>query len=150
MIAVLAAVCVSALPAYSSSETRIGVGFGIPNYVLIYQPGNFDFRGGYDLTTGSEFIYLSGGYRFVDRRRLNGPLHLSLGIGAYGKLLFDSSGSEGRVIGGLNLPVGVSLLFFDRFVELFAEVAPGIDLYPRPGFADVPLQMWAGISLQID
>jgi hypothetical protein len=148
--AVMLITAAATLPAYSHSDSRIGVGFGVPNYVLIYRPGNFDFKGGYDFTAGNEFIYLGGAYRFVDNRRLTGPLHFSLGFGAYGKLFFGSSDGSDDVVGGLNLPVGVSVMIFDRFIELFAEAAPGIDLYPRPGFSQAPVQVWAGITLQMN
>ena len=146
-------VLVSSLYAYSPGSSRLGVGFGLPNYVIIYRPGNFDFKGGYDFTEGNEFIYLSGGYRFVNQQPIAGPLHFSLGAGAFGKFTFGNDDSEDDssddVVGGFNIPIGASLLFFDDFAELFVEVAPGFDLYPKPSFTNDPLQMWAGITLRI-
>jgi hypothetical protein len=140
----------AALPVYSFGDSRIGVGFGIPNYVLIYRPGNFDFKGMYDFTEGSEFVYASGGYRFVDSRRISGPLHVSLGLGLYGKLRFSAPEGTDELTGGLNLPMGVSIMLFDRFLEFFAEIAPGVDLYPKPAFTQDPLQMWAGVTIQMN
>ena len=150
LIILVVSLALSVMPAFSQQDSRIGVGFGKPNYVLIYRPGNFDFKGGYDFTEGNEFVYLSGGYRFVDNRHLNGPLHFSLGIGGFGRFSFGDASSMETITGGMQLPVGMSVMVFDRFLEFFVEVAPGIDLYPRPGFADVPLQAWAGVTLQVN
>ncbi|HDQ14237.1 MAG TPA: hypothetical protein ENN41_05430 [Sediminispirochaeta sp.] len=134
--------------AYSYSPDRIGFGVGTPNAVLIYRPHPFDFRGGYDFSEGNQFVFLSGDVRLIDNRHIQGPLHFSFGVGLYGKLFFERQSD--MVEGGTRLPVGLSLLLFDNFLEFFVELAPGIDLYPKPAFSSDPVQVWAGITLALN
>jgi len=134
--------------AYGNRPTRFGFGVGTPNAVFIYRPSPFDFRGGYDFSEGSQFIFLSGDIRLIDNRRLTGPLHVSFGLGAYGKIFLESEDDPFQ--GGTRLPIGLSLLFLNNFVELFVEVAPGFDLYPKPAFSEDPIQVWAGVTLSMN
>jgi len=134
--------------AYGQKPARIGFGVGTPNAVFIYRPSPFDFRGGYDFTEGNQFIFMSGDFRLIDNRYLTGPLHISFGIGLYGKLYLERESEPFE--GGTRLPIGLSILFLDNFIELFVEIAPGFDLYPKPAFSDDPVQVWAGVTLAMN
>ncbi len=147
VMVVLAAVAVQSVSAYGG--TRIGFGVGTPNAVFIYRPSPFDFRVGYDFTEGNEFIFVSGDLRPIDNIHIAGPLHFSFGIGGYIKTFPEVENSEDMFELGTRLPFGLSLLFLDNVAELFFEVAPGFDLYPKPAFSDEPVQLWAGLTLAI-
>jgi hypothetical protein len=134
--------------AYSYRSDRIGFGVGTPNAVFIYRPAPFDFRAGYDFSEGNQFVFLSGDLRLIDNRHLTGPLNISFGLGVYGKLFAERT--EDMLEGGTRLPLGLSILFLDNFGELFVEIAPGFDLYPKPAFSDDPVQFWAGITFSLD
>ncbi len=123
---------------------RVGLGFGTPNTVLIVRPSIFDFKLGYDFTEGDEFLFLSGDIRIVNQQHLGHYIHLSLGLGAYAKWYSDDFEGGGRV------PVALSVLLLDNFLEFFVEVSPGIDLYPRARISDDPVQAWLGFTLRID
>src|SRR6056297_2881755 len=148
LMVVLAAVAVQSVSAYGGG-TRIGVGVGTPNAVFIYRPSPFDFRLGYDLSEGNEFIFFSGDLRPIDNMHITGPLHFSLGIGGYVKMFPEVENSEDLFELGTRLPFGLSVLFLENVAELFIEVAPGFDLYPKPAFSDEPVQLWAGLTLAI-
>lgn len=123
---------------------RVGLGFGTPNTVLIVRPSIFDLKLGYDFTEGNEFVFLSGDVRVVNQQHLGHYIHLSLGLGAYAKFYSDDFEGGGRV------PVALSVLLLDNFLEFFVEVSPGIDLYPRAQISDDPVQAWVGFTLMID
>ncbi|MFP4178427.1 MAG: hypothetical protein ACLFSA_00095 [Spirochaetaceae bacterium] len=147
-IVLFSAVVISAVPAESSHGTRVGAGVGIiPKYVLIFRPGKFDFKGSYDLTEGNEYIYAAAAYRFVNLHNIDGPLHFSIGAGGFGKLYLNNDNVENMdLIGGVQLPAGLSLLFLDDVLELFVEFAPGVKLNPRPEFDPDNLHIWAGLT----
>lgn len=134
--------------AYGYRSSRIGFGVGTPNAVIIYRPAPFDFRGGYDFSEGNQFIFLSGDLRLIDNRTIADPLRLSFGVGLYGKLFLERESD--MLEGGTRLPIGLSILFLDNFVELFVELAPGFDLYPKPAFSEDPVQLWAGVTLAMN
>lgn len=134
--------------AFSNRASRFGFGVGTPNAVFIYRPSPFDFRGGYDFTEDNQFIFLSGDLRLIDNYYLTGPLHISFGLGVYGKLFLERE--EDYFEGGTRLPIGLSLLFLRDFLELFVEIAPGFDLYPKPVFSDDPIQLWAGLTFAMN
>ncbi|MFO7848498.1 MAG: hypothetical protein R6V67_00935 [Spirochaetia bacterium] len=147
-ILVFAVVLVSVAPAYSSHGTRVGIGGGSPHYVLIFRPGKFDFKGSYDLTEGNKYIYAAGAYRFVNLHNIEGPLHFSLGAGGFGKLFLNEDTNEDKdLIGGVQLPVSLSLLFLDDLLEIFVEFAPGLKLDPRPEFDPDNLHYWVGLTV---
>ena len=145
LIVIIGAASLQNLSAYGYRSSRIGFGLGTPNAVLIYQPAPFDLRAGYDFTQGNQFVFVSADWRPVGHIPLTGPLHLYFGLGAYVKL-YPESGSENLLEWGTRLPVGLSLLFLDNIVELFVEIAPGFDLYPKPAFSNDPVQFWAGVT----
>ncbi|WP_020613140.1 hypothetical protein [Sediminispirochaeta bajacaliforniensis] len=136
------------LAAAGLGSSRIGLGLGTPNAVLIYRPTPFDLRLGYDFTEGSQFIFISGDWRPAGYIPISGPLYCYFGLGAYAKFYPESSADD-VVEWGTRLPVGISLLFLDNIAELFVEVAPGFDLYPKPAFSDDPVQFWVGLSFAI-
>ena len=130
--------------AEAQTGPRVGIGFGTPNAVFIVRPSIFDLKLGYDFTEDNEFVFLSGDIRFVSQRHLGHYVHLSLGLGAYAKFYADDLEGGGRI------PVALSVLLLDNFLEFFVEVSPGIDFYPRAAISDDPLQAWVGFTLLID
>ena len=130
----------------------MGLGAGIPNAVIVFRPSPFEFKGGYDFTEGEEYIFLSGDLLLIDARPLVPPLRFSLGVGAYGKFIPGDEEEEEdfSVESGVRLPVGVSVRTRDGFAELFLQVSPGLDFYPRLTFSDQPLQVWLGFTLELD
>ena len=151
LASLLIVLSISPLFAQFRGGTRLGLAFGVPNGVLVYRPSPFDIKFGYDFTEGNEYVFLSGDLRLVDNRRIVGVLHGSFGIGLYGKLYPE--GREGEngpdFDGGTRIPFGLSVLLLNDFLELFVEAAPGIDLYPKAQFADQPLQLFAGFTIDI-
>lgn len=146
---VLITLAVQNASAYGYRHSRIGFGVGTPNAVIIYRPAPFDFRGGYDFSEGNQFIFLSGDWRPTGNIPLTGPLYFYFGIGGYAKFYPEAENSEDWFEGGTRLPIGLSLMFLDNVAELFFEVAPGFDLYPKPAFSDDPVQLWAGLTFAI-
>ncbi|MFW5643519.1 MAG: hypothetical protein ACOCYQ_05775 [Alkalispirochaeta sp.] len=152
-VVLLVIVTASAFGQFRGRSDRLGLAFGIPNGVLVYRPAPFDIKGGYDFTTGNQYIFLAGDIRFVDNRQIVGVLHGSFGIGLYGKLYPEGRDDDDDEIdydAGTRLPFALSVLLLDDFLEFFVEVAPGLDFYPKPQFADQPLQVFAGATIQLD
>lgn len=86
-------------------------------------------------------IHMHGDYlwHFFDRVDVDeGYLPLYVGIGARAQIE-DGGGDEF----GLRIPLGVSYLFEDTPIDLFAEVAPVMNLAP-----DTDLEAEAGIGLR--
>lgn len=132
---------------------RLGVAFGTPNTVLVYRPSPLDFKIGYDFSEHSQYFFLAGDVRLIDNRQIAGVLHGSFGLGLYGKLYWegrDEDESNVEFDGGTRVPVALSVLVLNNFLEFFIEVAPGIDFYPRLRFADQPVQVFGGITVQLD
>lgn len=130
-------------------DTRVGFGFGTPNTVLVVRPEPFDVKLGYDFTEGNEFIYLGADLRLLNQREIQAPLHFSLGFGGYTKF-YAGDDSDDVFEGGFRTPIALSLLLIDDFLELYVEVAPGLDLYPRARFSDDPVQAWLGFTIDTD
>ncbi len=130
-------------------ETRVGLGFGLPNAVLVFRPVPWEVKAGYDFTEGKEYVFGSLDYRFVNSRPIVDNIHLSLGVGGYVKLLLPDDDSA-SVEGGLRLPVGVQYLLLDDFLEFFLQISPGLDFFPKPGFSDQPVQVWLGFTVLVD
>ncbi|MFP4210260.1 MAG: hypothetical protein ACOC2V_01130 [Alkalispirochaeta sp.] len=152
-VVLLVIVTVSAFGQFRGRSDRLGLAFGIPNGVLVYRPAPFDIKGGYDFTTGNQYIFLAGDIRLIDNRQIVGVLHGSFGIGLYGKLYPEGRDDDDDEIdydAGTRLPFALSVLLLDDFLEFFVEVAPGLDFYPKPQFADQPLQVFAGATIQLD
>ncbi len=147
LVIVIGAVAATDLEAQMRQrDTRVGLGFGTPNTVLVVRPDPFDFKLGYDFSEGNEFIYLGADFRLLNQLEIQAPLHFSLGFGGYTKFYFGED-SEDFFEGGFRTPVALSLLLIDNLLELYVEVAPGVDLYPRPSFADDPVQAWLGFTI---
>lgn len=144
---------IPAFAQFRGGPSRLGAALGIPNGVVVFRPSPIDLKFGYDFTEGQEFVFLSGDLRLIDNRNLAGVLHASFGIGAYGKFYpggRDDSESAAAFDWGARVPVALSVLLLDDFLEFFVEVAPGIDLYPRAQFSSQPIQVFAGMTVQLD
>jgi len=128
---------------------RVGFGLGTPNTVLILRPGRLDFKVGYDFTGNDDYVFLSGDYRFINARHLSHFIHLSIGIGAYGKVYIDQDDSM-ELESGARLPLALSVFLIDNFLEFFVEISPGLDFYPKLALSDQPVQAWAGFTLELD
>jgi hypothetical protein len=137
---------------FQGRSNRLGLALGIPNGVLVYRPAPFDIKAGYDFTEGKEYIFLAGDLRLIDNRQMVGVLHGSFGIGAYGKLYPEGRDGDSSVEmdGGTRIPFALSVLLLDDFLEFFVEVAPSIDFYPKAQFSDQPVQLFAGMTVQLD
>jgi len=149
IVLVLLILLTTAHSALYARETRVGLGFGLPNAVLVFRPVPWEVKAGYDFTEGKEYVFGSLDYRFVNSRPIVEDIHISLGIGAYTKLLLPEDDSA-SVEGGIRLPLAVQYLLLDDFIELFLQISPGLDFYPRLTFSDQPVQVWLGFTLQVD
>lgn len=140
---------ITADTALHARQTRVGLGFGLPNAVLVFRPVPWEVKAGYDFTAGKEYVFASLDYRFVNSRPIVEDIHISLGIGAYTKLLLPDDDSA-SVEGGIRFPFGVQYLLLNDFLELFLQISPGLDFYPKPGFSNQPVQVWLGFTVQVD
>ena len=131
----------------SASETRVGLGFGLPNAVLVIRPVPWELKAGYDFTEGEEYVFASLDYRFVNSQPIVDNVHFSLGFGAYTRILVPD-GESASFEGGFRLPFGVQYLLFRDFLELFFQISPGLDFYPKLAISDQPVQLWAGFTLR--
>ena len=149
-------VCLMVLIAVSAfsepfGEKRIGLGFGMPNTVLIFQVDPYDVKIGYDFTEGTEYFFLNGSYMVINSRPINEIFSASLGIGLFGKISFaEETEDENAFIGGLNIPVSVEMGLIDGFLEIFALVAPAVELFPKPVLTARAISWWLGISILLD
>lgn len=148
-------VVVAASPLFAQfrgRSDRLGFAAGIPNGVLVYRPAPFDIKAGYDFSSGNQYIFLAGDVRLIDNRQIVGVLHGSFGIGLYGKLFPEGRDSDGEIQydAGSRIPFALSVLLLQDFLELFVEVAPGLDFYPNLQFSDQPIQVFAGFTVQLD
>ena len=128
-------------------ETRVGLGFGLPNAVLVIRPVPWELKAGYDFTEGNEYIFASLDYRFVNSQPIVDNFHFSLGFGAYTRILVPN-GESAAFEGGFRLPVGVQYLIFADFLEFFFQISPGLDFYPKLALSDTPVQLWAGFTFR--
>jgi hypothetical protein len=135
--------------AESFGETRLGIGFGVPNTVLMFQTGAYDIKVGYDFTEGSEYFFLNGSYMVINSRPINEIFSGTLGIGLFGKISFGEE-DENDFIGGLNIPITGEVALLDGFLELFATVAPAVELFPKPIFTTRAVSWWLGFSIMLD
>jgi len=131
-------------------ETRLGVGFGMPNTVLVFQTGPYDVKVGYDFTEGSEYFFLNGSYLVINSRPLNEIFSGSLAIGLFGKISFGEEEEDNDFIGGLNIPITAEAALLDGFLEFFATVAPAVELFPKPMFTTRALSWWLGFTIMLD
>ena len=130
-------------------ETRLGLGLGMPNTVLIFRSGPYDIKGGYDFTKGDEFFFLNGSYMVINSRPFNHIFSGSLGMGLFAKIFFGEN-SDKDFMGGLNIPISAEVSFIDNFLQFFAMVAPGLELYPKPTFTTKSLCWWVGFTILLD
>ena len=134
----------------SWGETRAGLGLGMPNTVLVFRTGHYDIKGGYDFTEGKQFFFINGSYMAVNSRPFNSIFSGSLGLGVFAKVFF-SDNAEDKFMGGMNIPISAEVSFIDNFLQFFATVAPGLDLYPKPTFTTKSLVCWwVGFTIMLD
>lgn len=148
ILMVLLTLTIFAISAESYSEKRLGFGFGVPNTVLMYQGGPYDFKIGYDFTEGDEYIFLGGSYMMINSRPVFENVSGSLALGLFGRIAFGESDEE--FIGGMNIPISGEISFIDNFLEFFITAAPGIELYPKPAFTKEAITAWAGFTILLD
>ena len=120
-------------PSVFSSNIPLGIGFsageptGLSLKYWLTEKFAVDAGGGYSFANSegfqmySDFLFHKFDLIHVPR----GELPLYFGVG--GRLKFPEHGDN---IAGLRLPVGLSYLFPDTPLELFAEVAPIVDVSP--------------------
>ena len=61
------------------------------------------------------------------------PLNFTLGVGLFANMEYDKSGSNDYGIeGGVRAPVGINLMLFERFFELYIHVAPSFGVQFKP------------------
>ncbi|MCL2705887.1 MAG: hypothetical protein FWE72_06735 [Spirochaetaceae bacterium] len=131
-------------------ETRLGLGLGMPNTVLIFRSGPYDIKVGYDFTDGKEYFFLNGSYMLINSRPFNSIFSGSLGLGLFGKVFFSEDKKDDNFMGGMNIPISAEVSFIDNFLQFFAMVAPGIELYPKPTFTTKSICWWVGFTLLLD
>lgn len=74
-------------------------------------------------------------YDFVDIPINSSTLTMPFYAGAGGKISLDRGGRDnGRTTGGVRVPVGISLQFTNHPVEVFFEIAPGMEVAPDTRF----------------
>ena len=146
----------SAVFAGSWGETRLGLGVGLfaaeptsPNIALVFRTGPYDVKFAYDFTPGDGYIFLNGSYMAVNSRPLNDIFSGSLGLGAFAKYYFGEKRDD-NFLGGINIPVSVEISFIDNFLQFFATIAPGLELFPKPQFTTNSLCAWIGFTILLD
>jgi len=130
-------------------ETRLGLGLGMPNTVLIFRSGPYDIKVGYDFTEGKEYFFLNGSYMLINSRPFNRIFSGSFGLGLFGKVFFGER-EDDNFMGGLNIPISAEVSFIDNFLQFFAMVAPGLELYPKPMFTTKSICWWVGFTILLD
>lgn len=130
---------------FSLKGSRIGLEFGNPAGVIIYRPGSFDFKLGYNFVSGNQFVFLSGDYRIISGYQLVDFLHFFLGAGAYTQVYLESR-DDGQFNLGARLPFGLQAFLFDTTLEVFLELVPTINFFPSiTAFQD--FQGWLGFTI---
>jgi hypothetical protein len=130
-VLVIAAVSLASADGLDLRGSRLGLEFGNPSAVLIYRPGNIDFKLGYSFVGDEQYGYLSGDYRIISGYQLVDFLHCFLAIGGYAAIYSEERGGDAGVFDlGAHIPIGLQAFLFGPTVEIFAEVAPVIRFLP--------------------
>ena len=130
----------------SAQEKRLGVGFGHPNTVLTFSYDPWAARVAYDFTSGEQFMFLEGSYTLINSRPAFAIFTASVGIGAFALLEFEDNDFSG----GVNIPISMELPLLDDFIEIYLEVAPGLELFPKPRMTWKSTCVWLGATLRLD
>jgi len=70
-------------------------------------------------------------YEFAQIPVRSSSLTLPFYAGAGGKIGFDRGGrNNGRTVGGIRIPLGIAAQFTHQPIEVFVEVAPGMEVAP--------------------
>ena len=131
----------------SAQEKRIGFGFGKPTTVLMFSYDPWVGKLAYDFTKGNQFLFISGAYTFINSRPIAGPFTASLGAGGFARLEFDK-GEDSSF--GVNLPISLEVPMMDDFIEIFLEVAPAFDFYPKLKLSWDSTCIWLGATIRLD
>ncbi len=148
LVFVIFTALLASVSADTYTEKRLGFGFGFPNTVFIFQGGPYDAKVGYDFTEGDEYLFMGGSYMVINSRPVFENVTGSLGVGLFGKVSFGDN--ENDFIGGMNIPISGEISFIDNFLEFFLQVAPGIELFPKPAFTKEAICAWAGFTILLD
>ncbi|MBO7430098.1 MAG: hypothetical protein J6U56_03680, partial [Spirochaetia bacterium] len=97
----------------SAQEKRIGLGFGKPTTVLVFEYDPWVAKLAYDFTMGHQFLFLSGSYTLINSRPIAGPFTASLGVGGFARFEFDDDGDNSF---GANIPLSIEIPMLDDFV----------------------------------
>jgi len=130
----------------SAQEKRIGVGFGHPNAVLTFSYDPWVARAAYDFTSGNQFLFIEGSYTLINSRPVFSTFTASVGIGVFTQLEFEDRDFSG----GVNVPFSLEFPILDDFVEIYFEVAPGLELFPKPRMRWESTCIWLGATVRLD
>ncbi|MCQ2604857.1 MAG: hypothetical protein MJ215_07480 [Spirochaetia bacterium] len=142
----IAAILVLLPMVVSAQEKRIGIELGHPNTALTFEYNSWNVKGGYDFTSGKQFIFGSLSYTIINSRPIVGPLAGSVGAGIFARYEFKHADFDT----GVNIPLSLEYPLMDGFLELFVEVAPGLELLPKPAFTFDSTCFWLGCTVRID
>ena len=147
-LALLIPCLVAAKPAAAVDEVGLGVKLGDPSGLsskfwlsdnsAVDVAASWSLNGNDDFQINSD--YLRHDYGLFDEVE-DGALGVYYGVG--GRILFRDVGDDRA---GVRVPVGLSYFFPRRNVELFAEIAPTVDVVPD---TDADLQGALGVHFMI-
>ncbi|MFP4115299.1 MAG: hypothetical protein ACOCYX_00740 [Spirochaetota bacterium] len=131
---VLLSCAVLVLASAATAQTSLGVILGEPTGLSAKQWLSSDAS--LDLAVAWSFVPENAFYVHVDYQQHFGDLGLNVDVGRL--LFFAGIGpriymGEALVIGG-RIPLGVVYEFADAPIEMFLELAPGLNVYPRTEF----------------
>lgn len=137
---VLIAIFISASPVYARNDFGIGMIVGSPTGLSIKKwLGNnaIDAAAGWS----SDAFNIHADYLFHNSSltKSNVPIHFGIG----GRLRFDDKDNDrnnhdendGETRLGLRIPLGINYLFAKYPFDIFAEIAPVLDLVPETDFS---------------
>ena len=143
---VLAAVLICAAAGVQPGPVRVGVEFGNPTVALIVWPLPFDLRASYDFLRPRDSLFISAGYRVVDRYPLADSLELYVSAGAFAAI---ERAASNRLRVGLRLPTGLQLYVADDALEPFVDAVPILEIYPGLAFSRAALQGYEGLTIRL-
>jgi hypothetical protein len=91
--------------------------------------------------------YLWHNFDLIDAGGVEGKLPVYYGVGARLKFEEDNGkGDDGDTVFGIRVPLGISYLFEQGRLDVFAEIVPVLDLAPD---VDLDLQLAVGLRFYI-
>lgn len=91
--------------------------------------------------------YLWHNFDLIDSGSASGKLPVYCGVGARLKFEDNEGRHDGDTVFGIRVPLGISYLFGDTPVDIFAEVVPVLDLSPD---VDLDLNLAIGLRFYIE